>query len=79
MQQRLQPVGVCHGPDDESGLLGQLGAEGLLAGAVLHVAEQARGAVGVLVDEEYEPRHPGIGRGLELQLGIGQRWLVAHR
>ena len=71
--------GLATEPDYQPGLLGQPGAEGLLAGAVLHIAEHARGTVGVLVDEEDEPRHPRVGRRLELQLGVGQRRVVAHR
>jgi len=46
---------------------------------VVQVAEHARRAVGVFVDQKHQPRHPRTGRGLELQLGVGQRRLVTDR
>jgi hypothetical protein len=55
------------------------GAERVLAGAVLLVAEQIRRALRLSTQQEHQPGQATLTRDLELQLRVGQLRPVAHR
>ena len=53
--------------------------ERLLPRPILRVVKQRGWPIGFLIEQEHQPGDTRLGRGVELQLGVGQLRLVADR
>jgi hypothetical protein len=76
---RQLEIGRGADPDDGQPGVQQMATKRVLPGPMLRRLSPRRQMVGVLADQEDEPRLAALAGGIKLQLGVGHIGTIAHR